>query len=82
MSVMSNINSQDNDVNGAGTSCEGPTSGRCSLAQQQRPGRHQTTATKRKWTKELNVVVMECYFLSNPVDEDGKPIRGYRQRMH
>ena len=24
---------------------------------------------------------MECYFLSRPVDEEGKPVRGY-WRMH
>ena len=33
-------------------------------------------------TKTLNTIVMECYFLSRPVDEEGKPIRGYRRRMH
>ena len=37
---------------------------------------------KKKWNKELNVTVMECYYLSNPVDENDRPIRGYRQRMH
>ena len=25
---------------------------------------------------------MECYFLSRPLDEYGKPVRGYRRRMH
>ena len=25
---------------------------------------------------------MECYFLSRPVDEEGKPVRGYRRRTH
>jgi len=25
---------------------------------------------------------MECYFLSNPLDKNGRPVRGYRQRMH
>ena len=24
---------------------------------------------------------MECFFRSKPFDDDGKPIRGYRQRM-
>ena len=33
-------------------------------------------------TKTLNTAVMECYFLSRPVDEEGKPVRGYRRRMH
>ena len=66
---------------GAGTLCEGSRSGRCPVVQQRRPGRHPITA-KRKWNKELNVAVMECYFLSDPVDINGRPIRGYRQRMH
>ena len=25
---------------------------------------------------------MECYFLSRPLEEKGKPVRGYRRRMH
>ena len=33
-----------NDVNGAGTSGEGPTSGRCPIGQQGGPGRHHATA--------------------------------------
>ena len=37
---------------------------------------------KQTWTKTLNTAVMECYCLSRPVDEEGKPIRGYRRRMH
>ena len=34
------------------------------------------------WSKEMNVAVMKCYFLSRPFDEEGKPIRGFRKRMH
>ena len=78
---MSDQKIENNGVNGTGTDREGTSPGRCSPAQQRRPGRHQVTA-KRKWTKELNVVVMECYFLSNPLDVNGKPNRGYSQRMH
>ena len=26
--------------------------------------------------------VMECYFLSRPVEEERKLVRGYRRRMH
>ena len=37
---------------------------------------------RQTWTKTLNTAVMECNFLSRPVDEEGKPIRGYRRRMH
>ena len=37
---------------------------------------------RQTWTKALNTAVMECYFLCRPVDEEGKPVRGYRRRMH
>ena len=37
---------------------------------------------RQTWTKILNTAVMECYFLSSPVDEEGKPVRRYRRRMH
>ena len=37
---------------------------------------------KQTWTKTLNNVVMECYFLSRSVDEEIKPVRGYRSRMY
>ena len=70
----------DNGVNGTGMSCEGPSPGRCSPAQQRGPGRHHATA-RMKWNKEVNKVVMECFYRSKPSDEEGKPIRGYRQRM-
>ena len=36
---------------------------------------------RQTWTKTLNTAVMECYFLSRPVDKEGKPVRGYRRRM-
>ena len=68
-------------MNGTGTSCEGVSSGRCSVNEQCRPDRHHATARK-SWNREANVAVMECYFLSKPVDEEGKPFRGYRKRMH
>ena len=28
----------------------------------------------------MNVVVMECYLLNRPFDEQGKPIRGCRKK--
>ena len=34
-----------------------------------------------RWNKEVNKVVMECFYRSNPFNEEGRPIRGYRQRM-
>ena len=58
MSAMSNQNNPDNDVNGAGTFCEGPSPGRCSPVRQRRPGRYPTTV-RTKWNKEVNKVVME-----------------------
>ena len=30
----------------------------------------------------INVVVTEYHYLSNPVDENDKPVRRYRQRMY
>ena len=32
--------------------------------------------------KEVNMVVMECYYRSNRIDENGVPLDGYRQRMY
>ena len=37
---------------------------------------------KTKWSKAMNIEVMECYYLSNPVDDSGRAVRGYRKRMH
>ena len=37
---------------------------------------------RQMWTKTLNIAVMECYFLSRSLDEESKPVRGYRRRMH
>ena len=34
-----------------------------------------------KWNKEVNKVVMECFYRSKPFDEEGKTVRGHRQRM-
>ena len=71
---MSNQIFEHNDVNRTGTECEG------SPAQQRGHGRHPATA-RMKWDKEVNKVVMECFYRSRPFNEEGKPIRGYRQRM-
>ena len=58
----------NNDVNRAGANDgEGPSSGRCPMAQQHGPGRHPATAARirRKWTQYENRVVMECFYLSD-----------------
>ena len=80
---MNTINVENNDVNETGTTSEGLLSGRCPVEQQRGPGRHITAeATRLKWTKEINVVIMECFYLSKSFSEDRKPQRGHRQRMH
>ena len=50
------------------------------VGEQRRPGRHPATA-RMMWSKDVNKVVMECYLKSKPVNENGVPIRGYRQGM-
>ena len=77
---MSNDKLSDNGVNETGTTSEGVLPGRNSLAQQQGTSHYQTAA-RMQWTKQVNIVVMECYYRSRPVDENGVPIRGYRRRM-
>ena len=47
---------------------------------QQGLGSHLMTAGV-KWNKEVNKVVMECFYRRKPFDKEGKPIRGYRKRM-
>ena len=78
MSITKNVN---NGVNGAGTNGEGPAPNRCPTEPHGGPDRHQATAMRKDWTKKMNMVVMECYFRSNPVDENGIPPRRYRQRL-
>ena len=72
---------QNNDVNGTKTNGEGVASGRCLMDLQRGPDRHIDTVRK-KWNKQVNIAAMECFYLSKPVDENGVPIRGYRQRLH
>ena len=64
---MNRIRNEKNDVNGTGTSCEGASSGRCSVGEQRRTGRNQVTA-RMKWTKEMNIAVMECFYSAKPFD--------------
>ena len=71
---------ENNGVNGTGTPCECPSPSRCSQAQQWGPGCHPVTA-RVKWNKELNKIVMECFYRSKSFDEEAEPIREYRKRM-
>ena len=70
-----------NAVNGTGTLHEGPLPSRWPVGEQRRPIGHQKTAGTG-WSKGINVAVMECYFLCRLFDEEGKPIRGLRKRIH
>ena len=36
---------------------------------------------RTRWTRAMNIEVMECYYLASPVDVNGRPVRGYRKRM-
>ena len=78
MSEMTNQNSEKNSLNRGGSVGEGSLTRRCSLVRQQGPGRLPTTA-RTKWSKNVNKIVMKCFFRSQPFDDDGKPIIGYRQ---
>ena len=80
MSEMSNKNSENNGINRPGPVGEGSSPGRCFLVRKQRPGRHPTTV-RTKWSKNVNKIVISCFFRSKPFDDDGKSIRGYRQQM-
>ena len=80
ISEMLNQNSGDNGVNRTGPLREGSSPGRCSLVRQRGPGRHPATV-RTKWSKTVNMIVMECFFRSRPFDDEGRPIREYRQRM-
>ena len=80
MSVMSNINFSNKEVNETGTCSEGLSSGRCPVGEQHRPGCHPGTA-RMTWTKEINKATMKCFYLSEVFDNEGKPVRGYRKRM-
>ena len=70
ISVMSNQSISMKGVKEARTnSGEGLSPGRCPTEQQSRPGRHRTTVKggrRRKWSQEVNRIVMECYYSSNP----------------
>ena len=71
---MSNDNLSENGVNEAGTDREGFAPGSCSVRAQADFGRRPMTVRK-KWTKEVNKLVMKCFYKSYPSK------KGYRSRM-
>ena len=80
MSVMSNQSFSMNGEKEAGTnSGEGLPPGGCPSEQQGGPGCHRTNVKggrRRKWSQEVNRIVMECYYSSNP------EVVGCIERMH
>ena len=82
LSIMSDNKSfLNNGVKETGPYREGFSPGRLPVGEQHRADRHPATARK-EWTKNVNMIVMECYYRSKPVSETGVPIRGYRKRMY
>ena len=73
---MTDNDSSMNGVNASGTGETGETVShdRCPTAGQDGPSRHSTTA-RMKWSRDINVAVMERYYLSKPVDDNGRPVR-------
>ena len=51
------------------------------MGEQALPDCHYATASK-KWSKHVNIVIMECYYKSKPLNENGVPIRGYWKRKY
>ena len=79
--MSDNKSFSNNGVNETGPYRAGLSPGRFPVGEQHRADRHPATARK-EWTKQVNMIVMECYYRSRPVSETGVPIRGYRKRMH
>ena len=67
-------------MNGTRPLGKGSSPGECFLVKQREFGLHQVAA-RIKQNKEVTKVVLECFYRSNPFDEEGKPIKGNRQRM-
>ena len=80
MSEMSNQNFENNGVNGTRPLGKSFLPGSCFLIQQQEPSRHQDTAGI-KWNKDVNKSVMECFYRSKSLHEEGKPVRGYKKTI-
>ena len=73
---MSTKQIETNDVNGSQLAEQRLSSGRCS--RQGNIGRHHANpviSKRRKWSRQENKIVMECYLLSKP------KVRGYRKRL-
>ena len=69
MNNMVHQNSENNNVNRAGPLGEGSLPGRFSLVQQWGPGHH-PIAVRTKCSKQVNKIVMECFFTSKSFDND------------
>ena len=69
MHLNENVN---NGVNGTGVLNEGASPGRDNVRQQALPDRHHAIARK-KWSKQVNIVIMGCYYRSKPLNDNGVP---------
>ena len=80
---MIDDDSTKNGVNGSETGENGKAAspGRCPTRWQGGPGRHPAVA-RMKWNRDMNIAAIECNYQSKPVDESGRPAKGYRQGMH
>ena len=43
---------------------------------------HNPVTSRTNLNKGTNISVMECYYLSNPMDKNNKQVRGFRQSMY
>jgi len=41
-----------------------------------------SSTARKKWSKEVNIVVMERYLRSKVLDDNGVPMKRYRRRMY
>ena len=80
---MIDDDSTKNGVNGSetGKTGEAASPGRCPTGYQGGPGRH-PAAARMKWNRDMNIAVIECYYQIKPVDESGRPVKGYIQGMY
>ena len=67
---MSYQHFENNSVDGTKTLGEDSSPSRCFMVQQRETACHQVTA-RMKWNKEVNKVVMECFYRSKSLGEEG-----------
>ena len=71
MSKMNQSNDLDNSIKETGSNGKGLLLGRCPMEEHHGPSCYPTTA-RTGWLNSMNVAVIECYFMSKPVNDDRK----------